>query len=122
MYFVYLLRCQNNSLYCGYTTDLKRRIHEHLYAKQGAKYTKRYKPIAIAQAWEINASLSIAMRIEYAIKQLSKIEKELLVESTDLALYIDLSTLGACNNTQAIEPKVLKCLWLEIQNQAKIAI
>jgi putative endonuclease len=79
MHTVYLLRCKNNSLYCGYTTDLSRRVYEHLYAKIGAKYTKRFVPIAIAAAWEVDADLSLALKAECAIKKLTKQKKEELV-------------------------------------------
>lgn len=79
MYFVYLLRCTNQSLYCGYTTDLKRRVYEHLFAKTGAKYTKRFRPSSIAAAWQVEEDMSLAMKIEWAIKKLSKADKEALI-------------------------------------------
>jgi len=88
MYTVYLLRCCNQSLYCGYTTDLSRRVFEHLYAKTGAKYTKRFPPIAIAAAWVIDSDLSHTLKIEHAIKALTKQAKEKLVVSQNLASCI----------------------------------
>ena len=84
MYFIYLLRCVNNSLYCGYTTDLAKRMHSHLYEKSGAKYTKIFVPVGIACAWRIEAGLSLTLKIEYTIKQLSKEKKEALVNGGNL--------------------------------------
>lgn len=111
MYFIYLLRCNNNSLYCGYTTDLARRVHEHRYAKVGAKYTKQNPPIAIAAAWQINADISAVLKLEYAIKQLSKAQKEALVINPNLeclCLEKDYALV-----TRAIAPEVLTELWQE---------
>ncbi|MBQ3458010.1 MAG: GIY-YIG nuclease family protein, partial [Synergistaceae bacterium] len=39
-FFVYLLRCSDNTLYCGWTIDLKRRLAAHNSGKRGAKYTR----------------------------------------------------------------------------------
>jgi putative endonuclease len=74
-HYIYLLRCKNNSLYCGYTTDLPKRMHSHLFSKTGAKYTKVFRPLAIACAFSIKADLSFTLKMEYAIKQLSKEKK-----------------------------------------------
>jgi putative endonuclease len=84
MFYIYLLRCKNNSLYCGYTRDLHKRVHSHLYTKMGAKYTKIFTPLSIACAFCLKADLSFALKIEYAIKQLSKEKKEALVSGADL--------------------------------------
>ena len=83
-HYIYLLRCKNNSLYCGYTTDLPKRMHSHLFTKTGAKYTKVFTPLAIACAFSIKADLSFTLKMEYAIKQLSKEKKEALVSGADL--------------------------------------
>ena len=50
-YFVYMLRCADNSLYTGYTTDLKRRLREHRGGIKGAKYTRLRRVEGIAAAW-----------------------------------------------------------------------
>jgi putative endonuclease len=111
MYFIYLLRCSNQSLYCGYTTDLARRVYEHRYAKVGAKYTKQNPPIAIAAAWQINADISAVLKLEYVIKQLSKVQKEALVINPSL----DNLCVGKdfAFEASAIIPKVLAELWQE---------
>ncbi|MCW8409609.1 GIY-YIG nuclease family protein [Legionella sp. PATHC035] len=77
-YWVYILQCNNQSYYTGYTDNLERRFQEHLSGK-GSKYTRSFKPLAIAQSWEIKGGKLIAMRIERYIKKLSKHQKEQLV-------------------------------------------
>ena len=78
MYYVYMLRCEDNSLYTGITTDLKRRFSEHTGTDKGAKYTKSRKPLQIAAAFEV-ATKSDALKLEYAIKKFGKPKKEMLV-------------------------------------------
>ena len=79
MYYVYILRCEDNTLYTGITTDVKRRFLEHSEDKvKGAKYTKAHKPKEIAAAWEVGTK-SDAPKLEYRIKKLEKAEKETLI-------------------------------------------
>ena len=78
IYWVYILRCSNQSYYTGYTDNLEKRFQDHLTGK-GGKYTRSFKPLSIAQSWEIKGDKSIAMRIECYIKKLSKAQKELLI-------------------------------------------
>ena len=79
MYYVYILRCEDNTLYTGITTDVKRRFLEHSEDKvKGAKYTKAHKPKEIAAAWEVGTK-SDASELEYRIKKLEKAEKETLI-------------------------------------------
>jgi len=47
MWFIYIVQCQDNSLYTGITTDLKRRINEHNNTKKGSKYVKRRLPVKL---------------------------------------------------------------------------
>lgn len=79
-YFVYMLRCADNSLYTGYTTDLKRRLREHRGGIKGAKYTRLRRVEGIAAAWSTEA-LSAALRLEALIKRLKKSDKERLAEN-----------------------------------------
>ncbi len=76
-YWVYLLRCANGALYAGYTNDLEKRYQDHL-AGSASKYTRSFKPLRIAQSWQIE-SKSLAMKIECHIKKMSKKEKEELI-------------------------------------------
>jgi len=75
---VYVVECADGSLYTGYTTDVERRIGEH-NAGDGAKYTRSRLPVELRYT-ESFASRSAAMSREYAIKGLSRTEKERLVE------------------------------------------
>jgi putative endonuclease len=86
-YSVYILLCDNGAYYTGYTTDLKRRYQEHVEGTGKCKFTKSFKPLRIAQSWEIQGSKSLAMKIEKRIKMLSKKEKEQLILQPDLQVY-----------------------------------
>lgn len=72
-YYVYLLLCQNGALYCGWTTNLKRRYIQHLN-KKGAKYTKANPPIELYY-YESFTNAKDARKREYQIKQFSRQEK-----------------------------------------------
>lgn len=77
-HWVYVLRCADDTLYTGYTTDLSRRVSEH-EAGEGAKYTRGRTPVELVHA-EAFDSRSTAMAREYAVKALSRAEKERLIE------------------------------------------
>ena len=74
-FYVYMIRCDDESLYCGYTTDLKRRFNEHKSGEKGAKYTRAHGAASVAAAWTAY-SRSAAMRLEAFLKKLKKTEKE----------------------------------------------
>ena len=78
-WFVYILRCSDNSLYCGITTDLDRRLEAHS-AGTGARYTRSRLPVQLVWFSE-KPNKSEALQEEYRIKRLQKDEKELLVAS-----------------------------------------
>jgi len=83
MYFVYLVRCRDNSLYCGQTMQIKKRIGEHNTSKtKSAKYTKGRRPVRLVYS-EKYKTLSQALKREYQIKQLTKKQKELLIFQKD---------------------------------------
>lgn len=77
MYYVYLLRCADQSLYCGYTNHLEKRLLAHNQGR-GAKYTKGRRPVALVYYEEFEKKQE-AMSREYQIKQLKKKEKEELI-------------------------------------------
>lgn len=81
-HFVYILRCKDNSLYTGYTTDVNRRLKVHNQGK-GAKYTRGRLPVSLVYYEEVS-SRSEGLKLESAIKKLSKKEKEDLVSNFDL--------------------------------------
>jgi putative endonuclease len=79
MYYIYILRCSDNSLYCGQTTDLERRVREHNFDKsKSAKYLRAKRPVKLVYSEELN-SLSDALRREHEIKKMTKIKKEALI-------------------------------------------
>ena len=73
-YYVYIIRCQDNSLYTGITTDVERRYEEHKKGI-GAKYTK-IKKILKLEIFFSCSNRSEASKIEYFIKKMSKAQKE----------------------------------------------
>ena len=79
-YYVYIVRCSDNSLYTGITTDINRRIYEHNETKKGAKYTKSRRPVSLVYSALIG-DRSSAQKEEYRIKKLSKIKKQELVDN-----------------------------------------
>jgi putative endonuclease len=79
MYFVYLLECSDHTYYCGYTTDLEKRVLAHNTLKSGAEYTKARRPVKLVYSEEF-ATLSEALIREIAIKKLSRTEKIALIK------------------------------------------
>ncbi|MBQ3457968.1 MAG: GIY-YIG nuclease family protein [Synergistaceae bacterium] len=75
MFFVYLLRCSDNSLYCGWTTDLEKRIEAH-NSGRGAKYTKSRRPVELVY-YEECENKSAAMKREWFIKHKMTREEKL---------------------------------------------
>lgn len=76
--YVYLLRCADDSLYCGWTTDLERRIAAHNNGT-GAKYTKSRRPVELVY-FEEYENRHEALSREWHIKRLRRKEKLLLLE------------------------------------------
>ena len=71
MYYTYMLRCADNSIYTGMTNDLDKRISEHLSKdKNSAKYTKSHDAVKLETAWK-SKDKSLACKLEYQIKTLS---------------------------------------------------
>ncbi|MQN02106.1 MAG: GIY-YIG nuclease family protein [Lachnospiraceae bacterium] len=79
MYYTYIVKCSDNSLYTGYTTNLERRVKEHNNGKKGAKYTRSRRPVELVY-YEEYAARHDAMSREALIKQLSHREKCQLIE------------------------------------------
>lgn len=88
MYYTYMLRCLDNSIYTGMTNDLEKRIDEHLSkSKNGAKYTRSHDAIKLEIAWE-SKEKSLACKLEYHIKNLTKKQKEDLINGKKLSTYL----------------------------------
>lgn len=82
IYFVYLLLCSDETLYCGYTSDIIRRLSEHNRGT-GAKYTRSRLPARLVYL-ETLPDKGSAMKREYVIKQMTRPEK---LSLTQLRLY-----------------------------------
>jgi len=78
-YYVYILRCSDDTLYTGITTDIQRRVKEHNNSQKAAKYTKVRRPVILVYE-ETYEDRSSASKREYAIKQLTREEKLLLIK------------------------------------------
>ena len=85
-HFFYVLLCGDNSLYAGYTNDLKKRFDSHR-AKKGAKYTrieaKHPLKLLYAEKWPTKPS---AMRQEYQFKQWPRAKKEAYLYSQGVTI------------------------------------
>ena len=82
-WFTYMLRCADNSLYTGVTTDLERRLHEHNHCdKKGARYTRVRRPVKLVYS-EPCENRAHACQREAAIKKLTRPQKlKLLTKPT----------------------------------------
>jgi putative endonuclease len=90
---VYLVRCSDNSLYCGISNDLKKRFFEHNSGK-GAKYTRSRRPLKLVGV-SSELTKSQALKLEYKIKQLPADRKiaELTRREKDRTVEQDLKAL-----------------------------
>lgn len=73
-YFVYIVKCSDDTLYTGIATDVERRVVEHNTSVKGAKYTRVRRPVTLAYTEELEDRSSACKR-EYAIKQLKREKK-----------------------------------------------
>jgi putative endonuclease len=78
IWYVYMVRCSDNTLYTGITTDLERRIAAHNSTKSGARYTNGRRPVHLVYH-EILASRSEAARREWQIKKMTAEAKKKLL-------------------------------------------
>ncbi|HET6463542.1 MAG TPA: GIY-YIG nuclease family protein [Candidatus Krumholzibacteria bacterium] len=80
MWFVYVVRCSDRSLYTGITTDVKRRVEEHNDGR-GARYTRSRCPVKLVYREKV-ADRGAALRREYEIKRMTAEEKLKLVSKS----------------------------------------
>lgn len=79
MCYVYILKCNDNSLYTGYTVNLENRIKDHNKGK-ASKYTRGRLPVELVYKEKLK-SKSDALKREYKIKQLTRDEKLKLIKN-----------------------------------------
>ena len=86
MFYTYMLRCTDNSIYTGMTNNIENRFKEHIEGT-GAKYTKSHKVDKIEAVWR-SRDKSLACKLEYQIKQLSKQQKEKIIQGEKLTTFL----------------------------------
>ncbi len=85
MYYTYMLRCEDNSIYTGITSNVERRMEEHFSQnKKCAKYTATHQAKKLECVWESENRI-LASKLEFYIKKnLTKIQKEELIKDSKL--------------------------------------
>lgn len=78
MRFVYMLRCNDWSIYTGITNDLEKRLFDHNNSKTWAKYTKSRRPVKLVRSIKVKDRIS-ASKLEFKIKRIGKMKKEELI-------------------------------------------
>lgn len=78
-YYFYILRCSDNTLYCGQTNNLQKRLQEHNFDKhKSARYLRGKKPVKLVYS-EKYPTLQEAMKREWQVKKWTKAKKEALI-------------------------------------------
>lgn len=80
-YYVYILECADGTYYSGITTDIDRRVNEHNYSDKGAKYTSGRRPVKLVYCEKVE-NQSLAKSREYRLKQLSRLDKLALINTS----------------------------------------
>lgn len=78
MYYLYILKCADRTLYTGITTDQARRVWEHNSSPRGAKYTAARRPVRLVFS-RVFRRRSTAAKAEARMKKLSRAEKQILI-------------------------------------------
>lgn len=78
-WFVYILECNDNTLYTGITNNIEKRLEQHNSGIEGAKYTRPRRPVKYVYQ-ERQENRSAATKREMAIKKLSRAKKLLLIK------------------------------------------
>ncbi|MGD1866828.1 MAG: GIY-YIG nuclease family protein [Phormidesmis sp.] len=81
VWFLYLVRTGQGSLYTGITIDVMKRFAEHEQGKKGAKYLRAKGPLQLVYSVELG-SRSLASKAEYRLKRLAKSQKESIVKKS----------------------------------------
>jgi putative endonuclease len=79
MYYLYILKCRDKTLYTGITTNLERRIIEHNGSRLGSRYTSSRRPVRLVYSKRF-INRSSALKEEARIKKLKKVEKLELIK------------------------------------------
>lgn len=79
MFYTYIVKCSDGSLYTGSTNDVDKRLYQHNFLKSGAKYTRGRRPVQLAYQ-EIFETSTEAKKREAEIKKLTREEKQRLFD------------------------------------------
>ena len=80
MYYLYIIRCADDTLYTGIAKDLTQRIEEHNTSPKGAKYTRTRRPVTLVYSEEYG-DRSTASKREYVVKKMTRLQKLALLAS-----------------------------------------
>ncbi len=83
-HYVYMIECVNGSYYTGYTTDVERRYQEHQQGSSKCRYTRSFPPKKLAAYWSFANPID-ALAVERQIKEMSKLEKQQLIDQWSAA-------------------------------------
>ena len=83
IWYVYMVRCSDETLYTGITNDLEKRIEAHNSGKDGARYTRSRRPVKLVYSEEAGTK-SAAAKLEYKIKKMTREKKMKLVSNFKL--------------------------------------
>src|SRR6266700_3183230 len=78
-HYVYIVQCADGSLYTGYARNVELRVATH-NAGKGSRYTRAHLPVTLLASWSFERK-NEALKAEYAIKQLSRVQKLRLIEN-----------------------------------------
>lgn len=78
MWYIYIVKCSDDSYYTGITTDISRRVQEHNTSPKWAKYTRCRRPVEMLYHEQVETKSQAAKR-EYEIKKLNRTEKQALI-------------------------------------------
>ncbi len=77
-YSVYIALCSDGTYYTGIAVDVEKRIHEHNTSPKGARYTRTRRPVTLVY-FENHPDRSSALKREYAIKRMTRPQKDALI-------------------------------------------
>ena len=88
MAYLYMVECEGGTLYTGITTNIEKRMKEHKERRPNcAKYTRSHPVKRLVALWETE-SYDHARKAEYAVKQLTRKQKDHLIAAPEMLVQI----------------------------------
>ena len=120
VYYLYMILCDDGSIYTGTASDYLRRIGEHVtHAPRCAKYTRSRNVVSVVGLWRCE-SKSAACKYEYAVKTLARPKKERLIGMPDLLGTVFFVGLTEQAPSPIPLPAITDCI-SAVQNQQKVS-